>query len=615
MDCKLIAMRKCLNKPERTKEDLRALYEVLSKTPLNENFFKLILAVGKNEEFLHEICQGFKYKFFQKGDVIFEEGDPKTDLLYFIIRGQVGIFVKDIFKRTLDKPTSGGHLKETSGKSALNLPSLRKVTSTSRRSSLAAEESQHPFFQTIPPNLNVSHSPMNLLSPIMHTRFRSLLDNKESKSSDEDLPNDIGRLGAGFFKHMSLQNIFFPSTAEQTHISKIFHKYFLNDTSKLTDESLCELVQKYGSKICELESWRIFGERGLENSKPRSATVIATSNTEVICIKQSQYRNVIRNALRTKKLKMTEFVSETLGFAKRSQDQKFIFSLVPVIEKLKLKKGDVLAKQGSQIEKRGQLKLTKRVRNEPQSNFYESLGPEKVEMIVSRLNGKEVPIGISGSKEFIGEDILFSSNVCYEFDVQCISIDAVVIVMKSSVLKTMPSRFVEFWKQIYEQKSEYRKLQFHKTVTVMLQEQQKINVEIYRKESQSNGLLHSSDNNENVMLGNMNTLKRHHTMSQNLKSILKRYESMKRTIKTDEFYDFHCTGDDSRRIRLGNKSLITPKALARVNLESMKHLIGSTFQQVAKSGGSHDLFKINSVDARVHFQRSLCKAELTNTRF
>lgn len=609
MDSKLVSMRKYLTKPEKNKEDLRALYDLLSKTPLKENFFKLILAVGKSEEFLYEICRGFKYKFFQKGDVIFEEGDSKTEYLYFIIRGEVGIFIKDIFQRTLDKPSGSVQLKESSQINDLKLPPVQGLTPKIKRSSATSEEHQNSFFQTIPPNLHAIQSPMNFLSPFSNNKYHSLLTNPESKSKEADLSSDIDKFSAGFFKHMSLQNVFFPSTPEQIQISKIFHKYFLNDSSKLSEEAINALIQKYGSKIRELDSWKIFGERGFENSKPRSATVLAIANTEVICIKQSQYQNVIRNALRSKRLKMTEFVSDTLRFAKRSQDQKFIFSFLPAIEKLKINKGDILAIQGNPIEnffmvKRGELKLTKKVCEEPQSIYYESFQPERIEMIVSKLNGKEVPIGISGPKEFIGEDILFSSNSSHEFSVQCISMNAVVIVMKSSVLKTMPSRFVEFWKQIYDQKNEYRKLQFQKTLTVMLQEQRKINAEIYRKESQSNGLVCKDDNNENMMIGNMNTLKRYHTMSQNLQGIMKRYESLKRTIKTDEIYDFQRLGGESRRIRKENQSPTTPQGSTRVNLEPMKLLIGSTFQQITRVENSFNFVKINSVDARILQRKS-----------
>jgi hypothetical protein len=102
-DKQIDIMRKLMTKKEKSRDDLRKIYELLSFTPLNDNFFKLILAVGKNEEFILDICRDFKYKFFSKGEVIFEEGDTQTEYLYFIVRGKVGVFIKSMFQVALEK--------------------------------------------------------------------------------------------------------------------------------------------------------------------------------------------------------------------------------------------------------------------------------------------------------------------------------------------------------------------------------------------------------------------------------------------------------------------------------------------------------------------------------
>lgn len=58
-----------------------------------------------------------------------------------------------------------------------------------------------------------------------------------------------------------------------------------------------KLSFRYGNWVNELGEWTMFGEKGYELRKPWNASIIALKNTEVVCIWQSDFHKVIKDAL------------------------------------------------------------------------------------------------------------------------------------------------------------------------------------------------------------------------------------------------------------------------------------------------------------------------------
>lgn len=479
-ESQIMMIRRIITKSSKTREDLRQLYEILSSTPLNENFFKLVLAVGKSEDFLFDLCRDFKYKFFPKGQIVFEEGDEQTEYLYFIIKGKVGVFISDKQKSDNEKLESFFRMSENQ-KAKLDeksKPNLIGVSNKLITSSRLFKERTNSLFKPMPQ--------MIPLSPDF-LRRSSKFEPGTSNFGKEIQPRTSSRhsldFSSGFLKRIQANNIFGAENHEQTQMLKFVKRFFLEDNNPVTDEQIQEFKSKYGPKVRDLESWSLFGDRAIDRGKPRTATIITLTNTELIRIRQTDYQNVIKGALRAKKFKLTGFIAETLKLPQKGADFKIMFSILPSVERIKLKKGQFLVTQGSEMEmvylvKKGEFKFTKTVSYEPNSQFYKNLLPAKIQSIFSQMYDRPVPLGFIGEHEFFGEEFLFVSNKCWEYDVECMSEKALVLAVRNHAMKGFPSRFQENWRLICEQRIQFRVRQFLRTLDVFMHDNIKFNEDL-----------------------------------------------------------------------------------------------------------------------------------------
>lgn len=506
-------LRSTLTKPNKNFLDLRNIYDLLAQTPLKASFFKQVMAVEKSQQYILDLCKGFEYKFYPKGETVFEEGDTNTEFLYIIIRGTVGVYIRNILEKALMKAKRPS--KSINSQNELNKSSVAELKPPEPKPARKLS-----IFGLA--NMNSSHTLFNKRSSAIMIKIRERLDEKadtffnaDSTSSkvlsrnfsttigdirknslimDIDQPEEKRRNGKRGsvvqtlyqnkleednareildFKDPHFNLIFHPKNEGQQAKLKLFEKHYLKNASFLEPPAMTMIANNYGNKVRELSNWTIFGELSRELAQPRTATIVAHSHTEIIRINQAAYKNIIKTALKVMREKNMEFLSEVFKASKSSIDKKIISSLIPSMEKLNYKKGEFIIIQGQPCEnlyliRKGEIKLVKTIREEPTSVFYQAWDNERYNEVLDRLEDESIQIGLCGTFECIGEDYLFNQLSEYELTAECYSLKATIYKIKTDALRSLPPRFIQTLRSINQEKMMSRISQFNRSVNLLM---------------------------------------------------------------------------------------------------------------------------------------------------
>ena len=343
-DTDISRIRRLLTKPVKTKEDLYYMYSVLSKTGLSENFFKLINEKNRTPEKMQEICKDFKYQFCAKGDVVFKEGDSETDSLYFILTGKVGAFIKsavrarqtEIKDKPLDVPVNRKRSKLFTPQDKENMRALLNKGSTEektlnslyklQRKNTVEKNEKEPIFKTCPPEDN---NPLPIIK--LHTASRNISNKSETEQKS---PKKISRskITINFFKKMKNFQFLSANDEQSSKLLRLFEKFLNNDKKEIPEDTMRALEKIYGPMVNDVAEGSTFGEKAVENLRPRSATVIALANTELIVISQSNFRIFIRESLKIKKQKMINFLIESFRCELKPHDHRLLYNSLTFIK-------------------------------------------------------------------------------------------------------------------------------------------------------------------------------------------------------------------------------------------------------------------------------------------
>jgi CRP-like cAMP-binding protein len=665
-DKKLDDLRNVLTKSEKSITDLQMTYELLSQTPLKESFFKLIIGMGKDEAFLHQICKGLRYKFYPRGQTIFEEGDKETAYLYFIVKGQVGVYIKNVIQVAYEKAQESRQntFSELKNKdfekckdskalpflkrrscgtslisSSMNRPSLvnsRPEDQTQKENNQLANSRKSLFYQ----NLKTDKSKMSLneecrryslyqvvpkepvklhnnpaydfmafknrssnISLVM-PRYDLQKDKRVSESTNQPTYNLSPSVTSliNLFNRIKLKNIFSPQNEADKSILQLFNEKYLNDKTKLDEGDLKLCVCRFGNKVRELNDWAIFGEKSQEISKPRTASIVALRNTEIIRIRQTDYQNIIKGALIAKKSKLIDFLITTLLLKKKPEQVKMIMETLPLVQKLKVKKGDIVAYQGNQIDnlfmiKKGELKISKIIKNEPESVYYQDFDINELQKTIEKLSGSEIAIGKSTSNEFLGEEFLFDENSKFEFNIECVSQSATLIYFQSKVLRTFPSRFQQMWKEVLVKKNEFRCGQFQRVIKLMLRTYNNKTTKNLKGPFVDSKV--SMDAENQIKLGPLRdqffSLKKYRSIGKRMNLAFKKYQSSLNIVDEEGVEDIRKRRENLRMKEISEMSLITDGSLLKINFMETQSIVETSNTAIPQSNKLPSMMRIQTI--------------------
>jgi putative component of toxin-antitoxin plasmid stabilization module len=99
----------------------------------------------------------------------------------------------------------------------------------------------------------------------------------------------------------------------------------------------------FGKKVIELQSGDFFGEKALETSAPRNATIITTSNCDFIMLKKKDYISKVREAFKRKKKQLFNFYERILKIKTTNfGENKSVYSIMRSFEEKNCSFGEVI---------------------------------------------------------------------------------------------------------------------------------------------------------------------------------------------------------------------------------------------------------------------------------
>ena len=99
----------------------------------------------------------------------------------------------------------------------------------------------------------------------------------------------------------------------------------------------------FGKKVIELSTGDFFGEKALETSSARNATIVTTSNCDFIILKKKDYISKVREAFKRKKNQLFDFYEKILKIKSTSfGENKSVYSIMRSFEEKSCSFGEII---------------------------------------------------------------------------------------------------------------------------------------------------------------------------------------------------------------------------------------------------------------------------------
>lgn len=244
----------------------------------------------------------------------------------------------------------------------------------------------------------------------------------------------------------------------------------------------------FGKKVIELQSGDFFGEKALETSAPRNATIITTSNCDFIMLKKKDYISKVREAFKRKKKQLFNFYERILKIKTTNfGENKSVYSIMRsfeekncsfgeiILDHLKDKNKILLLREGKCCNFIGKYLMYKTINiSEIDSDFYSDFTLSEKKNIFSVLNGKKIKICEILGNAIIGEEMLIKKNQTFDISINCLSAFGKYFQLKENALNNLPLSLRRDFSRMICIKRKTRIQNFKKIVKLMLHNFQKI---------------------------------------------------------------------------------------------------------------------------------------------
>jgi len=507
-------IRRILQLETRTDYEAKLLYESIKDFLFFQTFNERNKSNHfETGAFVH-LCKNMKYEKLPAGSVVFKEGDNSNGKMYIVYDGEVKVITKnqDVFvKQNIERDrkqkmqnikldTSTSYHKSTtfateiSGENENNghplsrstsrvsnpkyIPELTAVTeATEEARSLSPSNRQRSIFFPMKSGfsamseegktpLRKRRSSIKPIDPTKNTTEHKpsafKMDRTGSNISDihSDLPLMRNRSTSDPRRHgISSQNSigsshFAPKNNRQSIFSS--QNSGISDFSaKYSDEELTldEKISLYGSIKDTIYKGGFFGELALFSNQKRTATIMTTTETELLIIEKNDFRFVSDNYDQKKK-KIVEFMFKYFPDVENINTYSIVEGLLYLLEEKSYLCGDYLGREGQKgnrvyIIYDGECELTKNLMVESSTVTGSLKG------YLRATNGHNVELSLFKVEAgvFIGDEIFFSGEGVYNFSVKVTSANAVIFsIDKDKFLRRFPLGVLEELKKVYNQK-------------------------------------------------------------------------------------------------------------------------------------------------------------------
>ena len=270
-----VNVMKIIQKEERTNEEAWALYQYLKEYMFFNLFINMTNEVYQ-KECLINVFKKFRYEKYPAGHVLFEEGDASNGRMYVVLSGSIHVMLKR--KESLLEASSvrlrPSLLRKDSRKISRNFDkpneNLRSSITISSKDAGASEFSKE-----------VQKSPSRPL------RKLSIIYTNPRLSNSAQSPKP------------------FDGAYEGDEIASV-RSLFIGQTRKELDPKKSD-IYKHSEVVTTIEVGGYFGERALESTQKRTASIVVDRGCELLVLTKDEFL-LIKKTFNTKTRDLVDFV-------------------------------------------------------------------------------------------------------------------------------------------------------------------------------------------------------------------------------------------------------------------------------------------------------------------
>lgn len=293
--------------------DFTEIFSILQNTDLKNVMPHLFPGFPQDSEPIFSVYKEMTYQFFQKGSIIYKEGDPETNKIYLILSGEFGTFKKT--------------------RQTANLRSTLKLNSANN--------------QTFNPNFlkGLNKRPNQLNSQMIKNAVSDRINEKNTclpvYMTDNQFPSikseSFSIIKSNRLNFFSLIKSFFFVLKENVYqkiVFKIFEKYYLRDTLSLSSNQIIMLKKSFGREFVSFQSGCVAGVPNPKEDSPeqRDNTLIALKNTQVLVIDTTSYQRLLQSLSKIQSLNFHIHLQNALKCRLYDVDVHFLKSITNGIE-------------------------------------------------------------------------------------------------------------------------------------------------------------------------------------------------------------------------------------------------------------------------------------------
>jgi CRP-like cAMP-binding protein len=296
------ALMDILRKPRKTLEDGKYIYENLMREGVLCKLFEDVLPTDTPMKQRYQICRALKYEAAEEGDLILKQNSKMDLKLYIIMTGQVRVYrdnncnvdtltKEDILElKTLDEAVLKMlkcHEDEMHLVPDINERILQAKASMSSRASMMRKRSGSDSMELNSPLRKRARRGTKLVSDVVRAKdienIRNNIgawgDASALRWSQKDF-DDFTRRMREFLRENDIKNYSAQQTKYFLGCRIEFLKLFYSDPIK-RGKMLEAILRKYlGVYARVMQENEMFGEKALESSAPRSASIVADRFSE-----------------------------------------------------------------------------------------------------------------------------------------------------------------------------------------------------------------------------------------------------------------------------------------------------------------------------------------------
>ena len=437
-----------LKKNDRTDEETLILFDQIK----DFKFFNQVLKDKNEPESVLTVVKSLKYRKIKAGRTVFTEGDPSNGNVFVVFSGELLVMVKKL------DSIAEANLAAAKGKIEAIVPyfELPIAPILVTQSSLSSEDLVAELEEQVKPNKKSKMSPKA-------SKFKRQTEIKKDDQSDggaviiseSDTSKVQPELPGGKDRNKPLDSSLLFN--KEASLRKLKKSRGDRDKDSENDESPHGYVK---DKIIRGGS---FGEIAIENGSKRTATILASTDCELLILTANVF-NSLKNEYDRKVRKLLDFITVKLPGLNQVKTKNVIKNYFYLFEEKEFYYGNHITNEGDKgdniyIIYEGSCEVYRTVRIQEAETLPVLYSKIKSSFFSQAYSVKEkIPLTILKDGALIGEELLF----CEEEPTYCYSIQVtsdnckVVCVNKDLFAFRFPKEVIEHMKEAYEDKKTYK---------------------------------------------------------------------------------------------------------------------------------------------------------------